>query len=358
MPIHRTSVCAYVGERVQTNCRAFLFRTTACTPHAFTQMAVQWENRMKTLQKVLLFVLLPLAASFPGCWGGSSPQPEIIVNSLQDLASPPEGTVTLRYAIEQIEPGGKVSFADSLSGGTIDLSIIGEEHSTLKGEVFFGGWRYDGFLERDYGASALYAAKNITIDASDLPDGITLNWTGGDEEPARVLAVYGNLTMENVNISSGVASAMALTTGTQPYTLARGAGVAVWGEARLIDCEISGNRAYGDTAAGRDRGAFGGGIYGDVLILEDCIIAGNSVKGYGAAGGGLFSVGGDSSSRESILTRCAVSGNSVQGQHAYGGGIYSDGGGRNKRKTRALRLRSRKKPESAKVIFQENALMQ
>jgi len=286
-----------------------------------------------------LFVVF-LFGALTGCWGGSS-RPEIVVNSLQDMADPPEGTVTIRDAIERINSGGRISFADSLSGGTIDLAIIGEEHSILKGEVFTlifdpmpPHWQFDGYLERDYGASALYAAKNITIDASDLPDGITLNWAGGEADPARVLAVYGDLTMENVNISSGVASAVFLTStfNEQGYTLARGGGIAVWGVARISDSTISGNMNKGESAGSRDRGAFGGGIYGDVLVLEDCVVAGNSVKGYGAAGGGVYSVGGRDSPENSSLTRCAVTGNRVAGQHTYGGGVYTDGGGRGNRK--------------------------
>ena len=272
-----------------------------------------------------IFLMVALA----GCWGGgSSGTNEIVVNTLQDMADPPEGTVTIRDAIERISSGGRISFADSLSGGTIDLDIVGEEHSVLKGEVFWMGFRFDGYLERDFGRSALYASKDLTIDASALPGGITLNWTGGEDDPARVLAVYGDLTMDNVNISAGVASAVALTSAAQPYTLARGAGVATWGVARLRNCEISGNQAFGDTESGRDRAAYGGGIYGDVLILEDCVISGNLVRGYGAAGGGVNSIGGWNSPLNSSLTRCSVTGNRIEGQFAYGGGVYSDGGGR------------------------------
>ena len=147
-------------------------------------------------------------------------------------------------------------------------------------------------MERDYGKSALYARKNITIDASDLPDGITVMWAGGDSNHARVLAVYGNLTMKNVTITSGYASAEAISEGTQPYTLGRGGGIAVWGIATLEKCTISGNKAEGDLESSRDRGTYGGGIYANGLILKDCIISGNSAIGYGAAGGGIYSVGG------------------------------------------------------------------
>ncbi|MDF1525378.1 MAG: hypothetical protein RRA15_04045 [bacterium] len=206
-------------------------------------------------------------------------------------------------------------------------------HEIFQGEVFDPGFL--GYQDRDYGVSALYARKDLTIDASDLPGGITLNWTGGEVDPARVLAVYGDLTMANVNISSGVASAVFLTACyplgmcfDQAFTLARGGGVATWGVARLTNCEISGNMLKGEPLHWRDQGAFGGGIYGDVLILEDCVISGNSGKGYGAAGGGVSSTGGWDSTLDLSITRCAVTGNRVAGQHTYGGGIYTDGGGR------------------------------
>jgi len=193
--------------------------------------------------------------------------------------------------------------------------------------------QFQGYQERDYGRSAIYAKKNLRIDASALPDGITVQWAGGDASPARVLAVYGNLTMKNVSIISGYVLGEAISAGTQPFTLARGAGLAVWGTARLQRCTVSANRAVGDEGAARDRGSFGGGIYANRLILTDTVVSGNSVKGYGAAGGGVYSVGGVSTSEGgSSLTRCAITGNRVTGQHAYGGGVYSDGGGPGNRK--------------------------
>ena len=306
--------------------------------------SVQIDEGIDMKKELLIWTCasLFLVGLFSGCWGNSSSsggQDALVVNTLEDAVYPATAdTVTIRDAMERINPGGTITFDPSLDGRTIDLDIVGEEHSILQGEVFDPGFL--GYQDRDYGASALYARKDLTIDASDLPGGITLNWTGGEVDPARVLAVYGDLTMANVNISSGVASAMFLTStaGMQPYTLGRGGGVAVWGVARLSNCTISASMAKGDLAGGRDRGAFGGGIYGDALILDDCVVAGNSVSGYGAAGGGVYSVGGWDTSETSSLTRCAVTGNRIMGQHVYGGGVYSDGGGRGK--TRPITLTS------------------
>ena len=78
-----------------------------------------------------------LVGLFSGCWGGGSSESEIIVNSLEDLSDPSEDTVTIRDAVERIKPGGTITFDPSLDGGTIHLDIVGEEHSILKGEVFF-----------------------------------------------------------------------------------------------------------------------------------------------------------------------------------------------------------------------------
>jgi hypothetical protein len=291
---------------------------------------------------VLLTCLL-----FAACGGGGggdgggiaavNPNNAILINSLDDVASPPAGTMTFRSAFNSLASGGTITFAPSLNGKTINLTLVGSAHSILKGEVYNPDQTYAGFQERDYGPSALYARKDITIDASSLPDGITINWAGGDANRARVIAVYGNLTLRNVTITSGYASSVVMEGGTQPYTLARGGGIAVWGTATLERCTLAGNRASGDVNASRDRGAFGGGIYGDRLVLTDSIISGNSVIGYGAAGGGVYSVGGIEASGNSSLTRCTITGNRITAQHTYGGGVFSEGGGRGGAKSIDLR---------------------
>jgi len=247
--------------------------------------------------------------------------------------------VTLRSALARVESGGTITFDPTLDGTTINLNVIGATNSVLKGEVFTFNpverkWVFEGYQERDYGRSALYARKDVTIDASALPAGITLKWAGGDTNRARVLALYGNLTMKKVTVTGGHASSEALSVGSQPFTLARGGGLAVWGTANLERCALGGNRTSGDETPSRDRGAFGGGIYANRLVVSDSIVSGNSATGFGAAGGGIYSVGGvEATSSGSTITRCTVSGNRVTGQHAYGGGVYSDGGGPGNMKT-------------------------
>jgi hypothetical protein len=126
--------------------------------------------------------------------------------------------VVTGWLLTDADDGQSIRFSPQLNGGTIELSIVGEENSVLKGEVM--GIREEesgpvsylvGYFERDYGRSALYARKNVVIDASRLPSGITLTWVGGEEDPARVLAVYGNLTMTNVSVTGGWSVAEEMT---------------------------------------------------------------------------------------------------------------------------------------------------
>ena len=273
-----------------------------------------------------------------GGGGGSAPLPAIVVDSLLDDASPPSGTVTLRSALASASSGQRITFDQSLNGGTINLLFVGDEHTVLVGEVMGFDTANNisylvGYFDRDYGRSALYADKDVVIDASNLADGITIKWDGADS--ARVLAVSGDLALTNVAITGGNSVFdVAANVGQHPddnqtSTLARGAGLAVWGVATLIDCSIYDNHAVGDDAdTSRDGGAYGGGVYADTVVMDNCIVSGNTVSGGGVAGGGVFSVGGrDSRISVSSISQSAITENRITGLFAYGGGVYSDGGG-------------------------------
>ncbi len=290
------------------------------------------------LSLVVLSGLAACGSSGGGSDGGFSPSPALVVNSLLDDASPPDGTITLRSALESANSGQRITFDPSLNGGTINLIYVAEEHTVLTGEVM----GFDdannisflvGYFDRDYGKSALYANKNVVIDASDLADGITINWDGADN--ARVLAVAGDLTLIKVAITGGNSVFdVAADVGQHPddgqtSTLARGAGVAVWGRANLTDCAIYDNHAVGDDQdTSRDGGAYGGGVYADTVTMSNCIVSGNTVVGAGAAGGGVFSVGGrDTGASVSYIGNSTITENRIAGLFAYGAGVYSDGGG-------------------------------
>ena len=150
-------------------------------------------------------LILPLAAA--GYGNSSTPPPppvapKWVFSSTDDVAQPPSGILTLRSALDQAASGDTINFDTSLNGATIELNLIGVSQSTLLGETY-SGMTFQGYAERDYGKSAIYAKKNIELDATSLPNGITIKWAGGDTNPARVLAVYGDLTLRNVNITGG-----------------------------------------------------------------------------------------------------------------------------------------------------------
>ena len=218
----------------------------------------------------------------------------LVVNSALDTATPPAGLVTLRSALSRAESDQPIVFDSALNGATIPLTLVADAHTLLKGEVM--GIRNEpsgpvsylvGYFDRDYGRSALVARKNVVIDASSLPAGITLAWSGGAQTAARVLAVDGNLTLTRVNIKGGRSLTENITAPhpDQPWTLARGGALAVWGVARLRNCQFYENQVQGDFDSSRDRGAFGGAVYADIVEMEDCVVSGNSVLGAGAAGG-------------------------------------------------------------------------
>jgi len=291
---------------------------------------------------LLSLVVLPGISGCGGSGGGETgvdpSLPSIVVNSVLDDASPPSGTVTLRSALESAQSRQRITFDEALNGSTINLVHVGQEHTVLVGEVMGFDEANNisflvGYFDRDYGKSALFANKDVVIDASNLADGVTVNWDG--VESARVLAVAGDLTLTNVSITGGDSVfEMAADVGQHPddnqtSTLARGAGLAVWGIATLTDCSIYDNHAVGDDAdTSRDGGAYGGGVYADTVVMDNCVVSGNTVYGGGAAGGGVFSVGGrDTGAYVSSISRSSITENRIAGLFAYGGGVYSDGGG-------------------------------
>lgn len=299
--------------------------------------------RLRPVALLWLVVLTAVSACGGGGGGGDEASvdpslPLIVVNSLLDDAAPAGGTVTLRSALASAQSRQKITFDPALNGGTINLIHVGQEHTVLVGEVM--GFDDEknisylvGYFDRDYGKSALFANKTVVIDAANLPDGITINWDGA--ESARLLAVAGHLTLTNVAITGGNSVFdIAADVGQHPEdaqtsTLARGAGLAVWGIATLTDCAIYDNHAVGDDAdTSRDGGAYGGGVYADTVVMDNCVVSGNTVYGGGAAGGGVFSVGGRNTGVDvSSVSRSSITENRITGLFAYGAGVYSDGGG-------------------------------
>jgi len=70
-------------------------------------------------KRLILAAILFMVVLFAGC-------DPIVVNSLEDIAEPPRGTVTLRSALARALPNQPITFDAALDGGTIALSIVGQ----------------------------------------------------------------------------------------------------------------------------------------------------------------------------------------------------------------------------------------
>lgn len=90
---------------------------------------------MKKQHTWLVILIMGLIMSGCGKDTSLSTLPAIVVNSLEDLENPSKGTVTLRSALAMAANGQSIEFDTNLDGGTIELSLIGEDHTVLKGEV-------------------------------------------------------------------------------------------------------------------------------------------------------------------------------------------------------------------------------
>ena len=113
---------------------------------------------------LILNIFIVIALLIAGCSTSSrAPQslPAIVVNTLEDIENPPDGTVSLRSALADAASGQPIVFAAKLDGGTIELPIVGDDHSILVGEVM--GIRNEpsgpvsylvGYFDRDYVKSA------------------------------------------------------------------------------------------------------------------------------------------------------------------------------------------------------------
>ena len=194
-----------------------------------------------------------------------------------DLTDNPTDTGSIRYIVNNVQPGDTVTFAPGLSG-TITLSST----LTLSSSVTITG----------PGAGTIALSGNNANTVLDITSG-TVSISG--------------LTIEN-GYSGGNAN------GGNGGGVFIGPGAA----AALTGCALTGNSAPGDLAfAGPFGGGSGGGVDcdGSTATLTNCTFTGNTAN---VGGGGI-----EIASGTATLTNCTFTGNSAQ----YGpGGLSNDGG--------------------------------
>ena len=179
---------------------------------------------------------------------------------------------SLRGAIEEVGEGARILFDSDLDGETIRLN-----------------------------GTQLYVDKSLVIDASDLPNGITISGDrsgdGESSDDSRVFRFNGNIdvALKSLNLTGGRAS--------DGFSSPGGDGGGInnsFATLTLKRCTIAGNRA-GDGLDGRGNGDGDGdgdgdgGIYNvsGTVILEQCTVANNragnaDVNAYGGCGGGIY----------------------------------------------------------------------
>lgn len=170
------------------------------------------------------------------------------------------GGVSLREAVNHSPVGSLITFGPALSGQTITL-----------------------------GGTQLVVAKSLTIDASSLPLGITVD---------------GNRASRLFDVNSGIAGTLKSLTLTGGNSTSTGGAIRNAGSLTIIHCTLAGNTAVNH----------GGAILnGHLLTLTGCTLTDNQ----GAGGAALSDVNGDETF---VISQCTIAGNRSR-IAATGGGL-------------------------------------
>ncbi len=211
-----------------------------------------------------------------------------------------DGDISLRDALAAAPAGETIDFDASLDGGTI-LLTMGE----------------------------LVVTKTLTIDATALPSGLTIDASGNDPTPdedngdgSRVFTIddgdsetdspvtIAGLTLTGGDVSrlgGAILSRENLTVSktTTSVNSARWRGGGIWGD----DVTVTNSTISDNAITGYD--SHGGGISGDTVTITNSTISGNSAS---RSGGGIWA-----NSVKMTVTSSTISGNSANGA---GGGVY------------------------------------
>ncbi|HPM84263.1 MAG TPA: Ig-like domain-containing protein, partial [Candidatus Anammoximicrobium sp.] len=211
------------------------------------------------------------AYEFAGAVAPGRETPSSIVTTADDAFDLYDGAVSLSEAIYYAGVPGvgtAITFDSALNGQTILL-----------------------------GGAALYLDKSVSIDASSLAAGLTID----AQQSSRVLAIVGPAGQQ-VEIRG-----LTLTGGAADY----GAGIySPRAKLTIVHSTISHNTAS----------ASGGGVYSAApLTITNSTFSGNVAKGSDGHGGGIYS------SSTLTVTNSTLSNNETQGYYGHGGGIYATG---------------------------------
>lgn len=213
------------------------------------------------------------------------------------------GVGSLRQAIADSFNGDTITFDAELDGATIALE-----------------------------SGELAVTKSITIDASALPNGITITRsTAPGAQISRIfLLAFSDIVLDSLTIENGKAPDATGSEGAMS-----GGGIfagSPGGAITLRRCTIR-NCDAGDGHPSNNIGGGGGGIYNSGnLVIEECVIHNNSAgdgfsNGVGANGGGIAHISGNLTIVNSTITgnRAGDGDTEGVGMGGFGGGVYLAG---------------------------------
>ncbi|MDO4586065.1 MAG: choice-of-anchor Q domain-containing protein, partial [Planctomycetia bacterium] len=202
----------------------------------------------------------------------------LVVDSIEDVIDPNDGKTTLREAIANANEGDTITFVSTLNGKTITLN-----------------------------GTQLEIVKGITIDASDLSNGITID---ADAKSRVFFLTDGTrdnpIQLKNLNVMNGMVVGGGYTDG--------GGGIYVKsGYLSIENCNV-----YSNYIEGNDY-FHGGGmyVYSAYVTMNNSVVANNSgtTTSGNYCGGGIYNFVGNVT-----MTNCIVSGNTA----THGGGIFNN----------------------------------
>ncbi len=213
--------------------------------------------------------------------------------TLMVLNNNDSGAGSLRQAITDAESGATINFTNTLSGGDIVLT-----------------------------STELLLNKNLTIDASSLTNGITLN---GNDDGYRVF-----------NIASGTTNVLTALTIVNGAPFGNGGGIINSGNLSLNHCTVANNSASSGggiynsgtltlhqcTLSGNYANSFGGGIRNTVsgtLTLNQCTLSGNRANT--GTGGGIGNIGTLNLTNTIVAGNTAASSDDIAGSTTTSGGV-------------------------------------
>ncbi|MDB4265415.1 right-handed parallel beta-helix repeat-containing protein, partial [bacterium] len=251
----------------------------------------------------------------------------VVTTTADELDTPAGNDLSLREAIRDAETAGVIVFDPSLDGQIIQLAnaeqLVIDKSLTIDASDLANGITIDGgsdgdevldlnetrcffISDRDAGNDLDVILSNLTVQ-----NGIAKGVEGGGNISNRE-----NLTLLNCRITDGIllAADPVISPGDGQLRILDSFGGGIYstgGSLEMTACDISDNRTVGSVAQGA-----GIALVDTSASLSGCTVSRNRTSGRGADGGGIHN-----EDSELAITASVISDNHTAGNNADGGGI-------------------------------------